>query len=58
MTRPKLNHNPLCQVRAYIHVEDMICVDAVAKARGVSPSVIVREAVREWIGAHALEVVA
>ena len=53
---PVLNPNPLVQLRGYIPVEDTICLDAVAKARGVTTNQILREAVREWIGSHAHEV--
>lgn len=53
--RAKPNHNPLERVRAFIPVEDIIILDAMAKARGVTTNALIRESVREWPRLHAAE---
>ena len=47
--RPKLNTNPLEQVRAFIPVNDTARLNTIAEARGVTVNTLIREAVASFL---------
>lgn len=49
MSNPRLNRNPLEQVRAFVPVEDTARLHWLAEGRGVTVNTLIREAIKTYL---------